>query len=865
MGRSHPTRALGDLSPGDHLCLLYETDEEHRTIMVPYLQLGLERHEKVFYITDERSAGKILEYLGETGTDVETYQRRGQLTIFSHTDTYLRDGSFDPTRMIALLEAATRKAIAEGYAALRVTGEMTWALRGSVGSDRLIEYEALLNEFFPGSRALAICQYDRRRFGPGLLMDVLRTHPVAVIGSELLDNVYYIPPREFLADDREATVLNRCIETLRERKAAEQELAAQKAELETILDAAPLLIFYKDRENRLIRVNRALAEITGLPKGQIEGRSVAEVYPDDPDRYWQDDLQVIASGQPRRHIIEPLQTAAGLRWVRTDKIPFRDPRGEVIGVIGFAEDISEQKQAQENLRESEERFRAITAGALDGIIMMDDAGNAVHWNAAAERILGWSEEEALGKNVHELLAPKRHLEAHREAFVRFRSSGEGPVIGKTLEWTALRKDAAEIPVELSVSALKVRGQWHAVGIIRDITERRRVEDERRATADQRQQAQRLESLGVLAGGIAHDFNNLLYAILGNAELGRLDLPRESPVQEYLKVIETAVRRGSALCRQLLAYAGKSLARVKPLDLSQTIEAARATLDAAVSGGVSLTFNLGRDLPTVEADPDQVQQVAMSFVTNAHEAIGDRGGFIVVSTGSLECDRTYLARCHTGADAPCPGRYAYLEVTDTGCGMDAETRARIFEPFFTTKFTGRGLGLAAVLGIVGSHGGAIRVTSEVGVGTTVRVLFPERQAPVEHPATRVPEKPSPQLSGTILVVDDEPTVLSVTCRLLMTFGLQVLAAPGGEEALDLFRRRSTGISGILLDMAMPGMDGVQTLRELIRIRPDVPVIICSGYAEEKVIGSFQGLPAAGFLRKPFSIKELRALLEKTLRH
>jgi len=397
----------------------------------------------------------------------------------------------------------------------------------------------------------------------------------------------------------------------------------------------------------------------------------------------------------------------------------------------------------------------------------------------------------------------------------------------------------------------------------EIIERKSAEEEHRKLEAKMQQAQKLESLGVLAGGIAHDFNNLLTAILGNAELISAKTPSDSPFRKHLKEIISASQSAAELCRQLLAYAGRGRFVVKPLDLNRVIVETVEMLSVSTSGKSSLTFSLADGLPAVEADPSQIQQVIMNLVTNASESLEERDGTITVSTGVMVSDQGYLESCRFRDDATIPGRYAYLEVTDTGCGMNARTQARMCDPFFTTKFTGRGLGMAAVLGIVRSQKGAIRILSEEGNGTTIRILLPASSKSVDKPSARSLVTATSLSSGTILVVDDEPGVRLVAQCLLELFGFQVVTAANGQEALRLFSLHPMEFQCVLLDLAMPGLGGEGAFHELRRIRPDVRVIISSGYAEQEVCRRFQGLDVAGFIQKPYRLEALNAKIREVL--
>jgi nitrogen-specific signal transduction histidine kinase/CheY-like chemotaxis protein len=395
--------------------------------------------------------------------------------------------------------------------------------------------------------------------------------------------------------------------------------------------------------------------------------------------------------------------------------------------------------------------------------------------------------------------------------------------------------------------------------VADISDRKRAEEETRKLEAQVQHAQRLQSLGILAGGLAHDFNNLLTIILGNARIALLDLPPASPAVERLAEIETATSRAAELTNQMLAYSGKGRFTLQAVNLSRLAEEIAHLLQAVISRKTAIQFNLADDLPAIDADPAQIRQIVMNLITNAAEAIGEGGGAIQVSTGVVDADLTYLSGTYFD-DHLLAGRYVYLEVADTGCGMSPETQTRIFDPFFTTKFTGRGLGLAAAIGIVRAHRGALKVTSQPGLGSTFRLLFPGTDKKAE---VRVAE-PSGRVwrgRGTVLVVDDESGVRDLARAILESAGFAVLTACDGGDAIRVFQRHAGEVVAIVLDLTMPAMTGEETATELQRIRPGVPIILSSGYSEQEVAGRFAGKGLAGFLQKPY---EPAALTEALLR-
>ena len=396
---------------------------------------------------------------------------------------------------------------------------------------------------------------------------------------------------------------------------------------------------------------------------------------------------------------------------------------------------------------------------------------------------------------------------------------------------------------------------------RDVTELKRAVDDRIDFEKQLLHAQKLESLGVLAGGIAHDFNNLLMAIMGNADLALMRLNPESPAVDNLKRIEQASARAADLAKQMLAYSGKGKFVVEHLDMSRLLEEMLHMLEVSISKKAVLRFNLMHPIPSVEADATQMRQIVMNLVINASEAIGDKSGVIAITTGCMDCDRNYLKDVWLDENISA-GLYVYLEIADSGCGMDKATMTKLFDPFFTTKFTGRGLGMAAVLGIVRGHKGAIKVYSEPKRGTTFKILLPASNRPVEI-FNGASNHSNWKGEGKVLLVDDEETVRGIGSEMLKELGFTVITADDGREGVEAFRN-NPDISFIILDLTMPHMDGEQCFRELRQIKPDIKVIISSGYNEQEVTQKFVGKGLAGFIQKPYKLSILEEAIRKIFR-
>ena len=495
-----------------------------------------------------------------------------------------------------------------------------------------------------------------------------------------------------------------------------------------------------------------------------------------------------------------------------------------------------------SLHEALQRNRSHLAYTPLAVIETDSSFKVSEWNASAERIFGFSKQEILGQDPR-LLIPKEgqsEVSARRQALLESET-------GTRDSTENLTRTGQRIRCEWYNTALRdERGQFiGAIFLADDVTDRRRAEDALR-------QAQKLESLGVLSGGIAHDFNNLLTAILGNTEVA-LDRFHDDPIlRGALQRIEATSQRGSDLARQLLAYAGKAHFSIMPLDLNTIILEMGDLLSVSVSKKVALRTDLQAGLLPVDADSAQFQQVVMNLVINASEAIGDAPGTITLRTRSMTYDQAQLSAIFPGQVLH-PGPYVRLEVQDDGCGMDAETIGRIFDPFFTTKFTGRGLGLSAMLGIVRGHRAGIRVESAPGAGTTFILLFPASESTVAVP--RPQEEISQPMTGTVLVVDDEGIIRDLARNALENAGFRVLEARDGLEAVERFAEKKDIVDLVLLDMTMPRMGGAEAFRRIRSLSPTVRVLLTSGYTQKESLESLADLPPDGFLQKPFRVREL----------
>ncbi len=604
-----------------------------------------------------------------------------------------------------------------------------------------------------------------------------------------------------------------------------------------------------DQRGRINWVNEAFVELSGRPLHQLAGVHLADALagPSTGGEALEQLRNAIAAGTKVQVELAHHRTDLDPVWVALDLTPVLAHDGAVERFIAIDVDIT--------------RAHAYLAQILDSmtdlLLVVDNERGVRTANLAACDLLGVSEAEMLGAPLDRLL----HDQQIGDGADRLRALLQDEPVEAVAEvdlnlqtWVG-----SPLPVRASAAVLPSgsdRGR-RLVLVARDIRERLRMADERRLLQDRVQQAQKLESLGVLAGGIAHDFNNLLVGMLGNTSLALQEIDQDHPARRLVERAEASAARAAELTRQRPDYSGKGRFHVEAVELPKLAREMASLLEASINKKAQLTFDFDPSVPAVEGDPVQLRQVIMNLITNAADALGDEEGMVTLRGGHMTADRAWLDTTWLAEGLP-EGEYAFIEVTDTGRGMDAATRQRMFDPFFSTKAHGRGLGLAATLGIVRSHRGAVRVVSVPDSGTSIRIVLPpagrvpsgQEQAPMPDPDWRG--------AGTVLVADDEPEVLKLVSRVLERAGFEVVGATDGAEALESFAARPDRYSLVVLDLTMPRMSGEEAFAEMRAQRPEVPVLITSGYDEQEALARFDRADAGiGFLGKPYRVGELLA--------
>ncbi len=602
-------------------------------------------------------------------------------------------------------------------------------------------------------------------------------------------------------------------------------------------------------------VNPAMASILGYEPGELVGKEVAQTtHPEDLEartRFLEDLTSGrVASGVQDSRMIRKDGSRV---WVRVSASLQRDPLGEPLRFISLVQDITAQKMAEEALRESEERYRSLVELLPEGVWVQRE-GIILYANPAMLRLLGAnSPQDLVGRSIYEFVHPDS-LSSVRERTEQIMREG-ATVPLKEQRYIAL--DGSVLDVETSATVVPFAGQRAVLAVYRDIRQRKRQEEERRKLEERFLQAQKMEAVGILAGGIAHDFNNLLMAIQGNVSLMHLELPEAHPHRERLQAIQESVRSGAELARQLLGFARGNKYQARPMDMNRLLEET-STMFGRTRKDIVIHKRFQTGIWSVEADRSPMEQVLMNIFVNAADAM-PQGGELFLDTENVLLEEEYV-KPFSGR----PGPYVRVSITDTGKGMDEETRSHVFEPFFTTKAMGRGtgLGLATVYGIVKGHKGLITVYSSPGQGTTFHIYLPASQKEPSR-ELRFPEGVV-KGQGTVLVIDDEEMILKVASELLRALGYNVITARGGVAGLRTYGERAQEVDLVLLDMIMPDMGGGEVFERLRQMNPGVRVLLSSGYAINGQAQQILEKGCRGFIQKPFSLAELSQKLQAALK-
>ncbi len=933
----------------DHLCLIYESFVEQCAAFVPFIRIGLERGEKCLYVADDNEAEAVLSAMRSYGIDVDAALASGALAVCGPQQSYLEQGYFDPERMMECLKHHIREAQRQGCSGLRIAGEMSWALGGDAGTDRLIEYENSLNRFLPEHNCCALCQYNARRFSPDTIRDVICTHPFILFGTAMCENFYFIPPDGFDMRNNAQSQVDFFLTNIKERKQTSDQLRYSEERQKNLIDTAAEAIILQDASGEILVWNSGAEKLFGISADEVVGRDSIDydwhvVNEDGSPLHPKDHPSMITlqTGKPFTDFVAGIKRHAGdITWVSVNTRPIfavddKKPAQAVITI----RDITGRTRAEQQLRKSEAQFRAIADNTSASIFLTDEKGIIIYWNQASEKIFGYTEEEICGEPIDILLLDEE-IQAKNSAFARYDDIRESPVFGSPHRSYARRKDGTVFPLEVILSSWEHEGKSYFCSILNDISELRNAEEQLKAifnsssdaiiitdsagtilscnpatesvfgfvpgeligrpvktmvpegmhsdidehlrnntllragktyvsvlprkdgsevyvsssmarweiagrtfyssisrdvTRDRKidkqlRHSQKMESIGTLAGGIAHEFNNIIGGMMGYAEVAKDLVTADSAAQNLLDDILGLGTRASAIVRQMLVYGRTDTVQKAPLQIHLSLKEQMKFLRSIIPANIEIHTHIDEHAGTVIADAAQMQQIGMNLCTNAVHAMEANGGRLEIALSAVSLDEESARSFQHVA----PGRYVRLTVSDTGPGIAPEISDRIFDPFFTTKPTGKGtgLGLSVVDGIVREHGGAIAVESTPGRGASFTVLLPAVEA--REAAPPEPAKNSiPGGTERILLVDDEESIAVTMNIMLSRLGYAVTVRSSSSEALETFKENPHGFDLVITDLTMPEMTGDELAAEALAVRPDIPVILMTGYND--LIGS-----------------------------
>ncbi len=650
------------------------------------------------------------------------------------------------------------------------------------------------------------------------------------------------------------------IHTMRRRHIAdalliEQALAESEIKFRSLVESEGDAIFLADvSTGYLIDCNKKAEEITGYSREEIIKMHQSQLHPQElTEEYKEQFINQIATGEEVGEDL--LLTCKDGSSIPVDirSTVFQLKGREV--VLGIFRDITSEKLARQAIKESEERYRFIFENAPIAMGITNRKGKMILFNDTVIKDLGYTKEELLNldaKNIHTDPQTRERLfqRLHEEGFVR------------NFYLKIERKNGEIFDAKISATLCKYRGEEVVLSVAEDLSHYSKSDVERNIYKNRVEQTEKFTSLGLLAGSMAHDFNNLMMGILGSALLAKDEIPPGgSAVKQRIADMEMAAKKAVDLCSQMLEYSGRGKLSFEPVDLNELILKMDKLLFASISKNASIEYKLSENTPLIKGDATRIRQIIMNLVINASEAIRGSGVHITISTGVKRFDSIYLSESYLVDELP-EGHYVYLEVVDTGVGMDKERLNRLFDPFFTTKSTGRGLGMSAVLGIVRGHKGTLTVDSKPGSGATFTLLFPVPETPiVMKPEGRVESLDDSFETGLVLLVDDEEIVLKTARKMLEKMGFSVITAVNGEDAIKKFREHADTIKLVFLDLTMPVMDGEECFGNLQTINNKIPIIVVSGYFEQEVTERFEGVGLAGFLQKPYMISSVKDLISR----
>lgn len=885
-----------------HACILFDDIAHYRKVASRYILDGLRGNDKCMMAIDRYQRSFISEDFAELGHDLEYYLSLEKLTLIDVTKSYSGNGGFDPAKTVRIWQKETEKAVSQGYDALRVTGEATFALDSPELFEKLIYYENNMNQdLFPYFPFKSLCVYDKLLYPPDIIKEAIRAHPILFYNDEMfLHNIHYVPPNIHFQTDNQANEIDIWLDNVRQNNANIQAMYDNEAKFRGMFDKAPMSYQSLDAQGNFLEVNDLWLKTFGYERNEVVGRNFSEFLASGWREHFKKNFpRFKAVGEILGVEFEMKKKDGSLVLVsfhgKIDKAPDNTFRRThcVLQDITEAREIEEQALQQTRAITLNNRIATTFLNADGKDVFVELLGHILAMTESSYGYVGYINDNG------DLFCPTMTRDIWHECDV-----AEKDVVFPRENWNGLwgrslleketlvtnenlNTPAGHIDLECAIAAPIIHrdvliGQFvianktggydsHDIAlmnsaadqtapILSGILQEKRRELEKEELENQYFQAQKMESIGRLAGGVAHDLNNLLGPILGYGELLLESINKSDPRHDSAKQIIAAANRAADLIRQLLTFSRKQTVNARLLNLNDLITNFHKLLRRTIRGDIEIQMVLADDLATIKGDPGQLEQILMNLLVNAQDAISS-GGTIVIETSTTDLPR--LSDQHQKAIPSV--KSVLLAITDSGIGMEKATIDKMYEPFFTTKEKdkGTGLGLATVYGIVKQHNGHIQVESTPLEGTRFKIYFPATEEEIEHEKQSDSPLQSKHGTETILLVEDSEYLLNMTKIILERQGYQVLSARTGVEALNIIRSNVQTIDLLLTDVIMPEMNGDQLVRETKQLCPNIAVLLMSGYADEILTNESMINDEWLFIQKPYSTSNLLSKIRHSL--
>ena len=836
-----------------HACIIYDDLIYYRRVASSFIVDGLNKNEKCIMAVDEYHPDFIKADFERAGVDIDSFIKDGKLTLIDVKSSYSGNGGFDPDSTIKIWQEECDKAISEGYNALSVVGEATFSLGNPELVDKLIYYENVMNDvLFKKFPFKSLCVYNRKLYPLEIIKTAICAHPILFYNDKLFgENIYYIPPEIYFKDENARDEIDIMLRNIQRNNDNIVALQDSETKFRMMFDKAPLSYQSLDEKGNFVEINENWLNVLGYKKEEVVGRNFSEfLHPEWKDHFKENFPRFKAVGEVLGVEFEMIKKDGSYILVSFHGKIGKNSDDSFSRTHCIFQDITERKRIEKELEISERRFRDLTLSMADWVWEVDQNGVYTYASDSVTKVLGYTADELIGKTPFDLMV-EDIIDDTKNEFFKFLKDKKAIVNLKNFNLT--KNGERVISLTNGIPFTDEAGAFMGYrGVDRDITTEYEL-------SLKIQQSQKMEAIGNLAGGIAHDFNNVLFPIIGMSELMMEDLPPGSLEMEHANEIYKAGHRAKELVSQILVFSRQSDQKKIPVRFQNVLKEVLKLCRSTIPVNIEIVQKIQQDCGSIRGNATQLHQIGMNLITNAYHAVQEKNGKIIVGLEEIEIDQINLIDTSIN-----PGKYLLFTVSDDGIGMAEKLKNKIFEPYFTTKEQGKGtgLGLAVVYGIVKEYGGEIEMETEIGSGTTFRIYLPLIDKSEDKSIT---EAKTELETGheNILLVDDEPAVVRLEQQMLERLGYKISSHTSSLDAVEVFRSNPDAFDIVLTDMTMPNMTGDQLAKEILSIKPDMPIIICTGFSENMNKEQAEIIGIKGFLMKPVIKSDMAQMVRKVL--